>query len=274
MPRESTIPQFPCVPKQLPDDRLVEAMHVAMAVNPANGLALHAVAALSTSVPLEPLQVAVLTQKFWGPKPRKLGVRFLERTPADLKARILEHANRWDCAITFAETSGKGDVRLTREQSGYWSYLGTDILSIPAGQPTLCLQGFTMQTPEPEFRRVVPHEFGHTLGFPHEHQRKAIIDRLNPEAVYRYYGRLTGWPREMIRAQILTPIDERLLKGTRPNVRSIMAYWFPEDVVKDHTPIPGGSDLIADDLAFADELYPTATSKPPRTPKPIARDAA
>jgi hypothetical protein len=30
-------------------------------------------------------------------------------------------------------------------------------------------------TPDAEFYRVVRHETGHTLGFPHEHMRKEII---------------------------------------------------------------------------------------------------
>ena len=45
------------------------------------------------------------------------------------------------------------------------------------------LEAFTMDTPDSEFFRVVRHETGHTLGFPHEHMRKAIIDRLDPEKV-------------------------------------------------------------------------------------------
>lgn len=38
----------------------------------------------------------------------------------------------------------------------------------------LRLQGFTMNTPESENKRVIRHEAGHTLGFPHEHMRKAL----------------------------------------------------------------------------------------------------
>ena len=49
------------------------------------------------------------------------------------------------------------------DQSGYWSYLGTDILSIAAGEPTMNLQEFSMDTPESEFHRVVRHETGHAL---------------------------------------------------------------------------------------------------------------
>ena len=42
------------------------------------------------------------------------------------------------------------------------------------------LEAFTMQTPDSEFHRVVRHEAGHTLGFPHEHMRKAIVAAPGP----------------------------------------------------------------------------------------------
>ena len=59
--------------------------------------------------------------------------------------------------------------RISRGSEGYWSYLGTDIRLIPRNRPTMNLQGFTMNTSESEYKRVVRHETGHTLGFPHEH---------------------------------------------------------------------------------------------------------
>jgi hypothetical protein len=59
--------------------------------------------------------------------------------------------------------------QISRGSEGYWSYLGTDIRLIPWNRPTMNLQGFTMNTSESEYKRVVRHETGHTLGFPHEH---------------------------------------------------------------------------------------------------------
>ncbi len=36
-----------------------------------------------------------------------------------------------------------------------------------------------MQTPESEYHRVVRHETGHTLGFPHEHMRKELVEKID-----------------------------------------------------------------------------------------------
>ena len=67
-------------------------------------------------------------------------------------------------------------MRISRGGGGYWSYLGTDVLLIPKNRQTINVQGFTMNTPESEYRRVVRHETGHSLGFPHEHMREGGAD--------------------------------------------------------------------------------------------------
>ena len=71
-----------------------------------------------------------------------------------------------------------------------------------------------MQTPDSEFYRVVRHEAGHTLGFPHEHMRKAIVERLDREKVIADYMRSQGWTRQEVIDQVLTPLEESSLLGT------------------------------------------------------------
>ena len=47
--------------------------------------------------------------------------------------------------VTFTESRTNPQVRIARvPDDGYWSYVGTDILSIPADEPTMNLEGFTM----------------------------------------------------------------------------------------------------------------------------------
>src|SRR5262249_25061849 len=151
----------------------IPAAKTAMRINPVNAPMLAPHATLGANIPSGPLAIAVLTQKYWGPTPRQLTVSFMESTPSDLRARILSHMNACSTVgcISFVETQGTGDVRISRNPGGYWSYLGTDILHIPSNRQTMNLQGFTMNTPESEYKRVVRHETGHTLGFPHEHMR-------------------------------------------------------------------------------------------------------
>jgi hypothetical protein len=248
--------------KQLPERLLVAAAETARRINPANGHVFgRMMAAAEGGDILQPMQLAVISAKYWGPASRTLTVSFLEPTPSDLQQRILGHMNAWNrCgSIAFSPVGRGGQIRITRAQSGYWSYLGTDILHIPANRPTMCLQGFSMSTLESEYMRVVRHETGHTLGFPHEHMRKALISRIDPQKAYQWFLSNYGWDKATVDAQVLTPLDEATLMGTDPDDTSIMAYQLPASIMKPGKPaIPGGTDINATDCAFCGTLYPRA----------------
>jgi hypothetical protein len=166
--------------------------------------------------------------------------------------------NAWSqtAGVSFVETRGVGKVRISRNQAGYWSYLGTDILHIPSNRPTLNLQGFTMNTQEGEFHRVVRHEAGHTLGFPHEHMRKELVALIDPEKAYDFFQRTQGWSRQMVDQQVLTPLSQNSIMGTPPDQDSIMCYQLPGSITKSGQPIRGGIDINATDYAFAGRIYP------------------
>lgn len=203
-----------------------------------------------------PLRITINSTKYWGPQPKQLSVSFMETTPADLRGRIVSHLNAWNTGISFAETSETGDVRISRGPGGYYSYLGTDIKFIPENRQTMNLQGFTMNTPESEYRRVVRHEAGHTLGFPHEHMRKALVDRIEPAKAYAYFLRTQGWDKTMVDQQVLTPLGGNSIMGTEPDQDSIMCYQLPGEITYNGEPIRGGRDINATDFAFAELIYP------------------
>ncbi len=247
-----------CTPKTLPKRLLVKSAETAVKINPVNAPVLGPLAAVAADIPLEPLYIAVLTSKYWGPTPRRLTVSFMESTPANLRARIISHMNAWTqtACISFVETQGTGEVRISRGPGGYWSYLGTDILHIPRNRQTMNLQGFTMNTPEREYKRVVRHETGHTLGFPHEHMRQALVARIDPEKAYEYFRRTQGWDRRTVDQQVLTPLDEQSLMSTPADQTSIMCYQLPGTITRDGQPILGGADINQTDYAFAGQIYP------------------
>ncbi|MEX5306104.1 hypothetical protein RF644_10155 [Kocuria sp. CPCC 205258] len=236
------------------------AAEVASKINPVNA-PLEELASLDGGMG-QPQRLTLTTSKYWGPKPKTLTVSFMETAPADLKERIISHLNAWSCGIRFAGTSGRGDIRISREPGGYWSYLGTDTRLIPTNRQTMNLQGFTMNTPESEYLRVVRHEAGHTLGFPHEHMRRALVERIDPQKAYAYFEQRHGWDRETVDQQVLTPLDIRSIIGTEPDQDSIMCYQLPGDITKDGAPITGGADINQSDFAFADIIYPSVLWSP------------
>ena len=113
-----------------------------------------------------------------------------------------------------------------------------------------------MSTPESEYHRVVRHETGHTLGFPHEHMRKLLVDKIDPAKAIAFFERTQGWSEEEVRQQVLTPLEESSLLGTTPDPKSIMCYQIPGELTKDGKPIIGGEDIDASDAGFAAKIYP------------------
>ena len=256
--------QLVCTPRALPANLQVAAAERAVAVNPANhpGPAL-----LSRALGLNPAKerIAVMIGKRWPSGGVKLKVGFLDKPPADLRTRILLHMNAWgkSANVQFIESRSNPQVRIARasnppDMSGYWSYLGTDILSIPAGQPTMNLEAFTMDTPESEFVRVVRHEAGHTLGFPHEHMRLELVKKIDEAKAIAFFGRTQGWTPDEVRAQVLTPLEQSSILSSKADAKSIMCYQIPGLITKDGKPIVGGKNIDKTDHAFAASVYPKA----------------
>jgi hypothetical protein len=266
-----------CTPKRLPLELLVPAARTAVEVNPVNHPPLHRLTRVLRDFRATPERIAVVTTKYWGIGGVRLTVGFMDTPPANLRKRILQHMNAWGAAanVKFVETKAGAQVRIAREggpDGGYWSYLGTDILHIPRKEQTMNLEAFTMSTPESEYHRVVRHETGHTLGFPHEHMRKALVDKIDQAKAIEYFVRTQGWSEEEVRQQVLTPLEESSLLGTAPDPKSIMCYQIPGALTKNGKPIVGGLDIDAFDAVFAAKIYPKKGA--PAKPKATAKAAA
>jgi len=267
-----------CTPKRLPQELLLSAAQTAVEINPLNHPPMHRLTRLLPDFKSTPLRIAVVTTKYWGNRGVRLTVGFMDNPPADLRKRILQHMNAWGATANakFVETRTDPQVRIAREggeDGGYWSYLGTDVLHIPKNQQTMNLEEFSMRTPESEYQRVVRHETGHTLGFPHEHMRKVLVDKIAMAKAIEFFVRTQGWSEEEVRQQVLTPLEESSLLGTRADPKSIMCYQIPGELTKDGKPIIGGKNIDASDAAFAARIYPkkATPAKPGTKPKVAAR---
>jgi hypothetical protein len=259
-PSYSPAPAETCTVKVLPQELWAAAAQKAIEINPANALPTSMFHAALPGASIAKEHLALLTGKRWPASGVRLTVGFLDNPPADLKARLLSHMNAWHqfANVQFVESSSNPQVRIARNAGdGYWSYLGTDISSIPAGQQTMNLDSFTMNTPDSEFHRVVRHETGHTLGFPHEHTRSEIVNRIDREKAITYFMANQGWSRDQVIAQVLTPLDNSALIATaHADVASIMCYWLPASIMKDNVAVTGGTDIDALDAQFAAQVYP------------------
>ena len=249
-----------CRPRSLPPDRLELAARRAVEINPANRAARRTVEVVEEGRRGGPRRLAVVVDKKWPASGVRLTVSFLDNPSQALRSRIIQHMNAWSTSanVRFSETRGLGQVRIARvKDDGYWSLVGTDILGEDDDQPTLNLDGFTMKISEKEFRRVVRHEAGHTLGFDHEHLRTAIVKQIIKKKAYAYFAKHEHWPKSEVDDQVLTPLADKSLMGTTEvDPLSIMCYDLPGSIMKDGKPIIGGDDINANDFAFAAKIYP------------------
>jgi hypothetical protein len=209
-------------------------------------------------------RLAIVVNKRWGPSV-DLTVGFLDNPDRELRDKILAHLNAWarDAAVRFHEVDTDAAVRIGRFTDydmpgfgGYWSYVGTDIEFIARDQPTMNFERFTATTPDSELYRVVRHEAGHTLGFPHEHMRRELVERLDREKVIAAYRVTQGWSEQEVIDQVLTPLEEASIFGTElTDETSIMCYEIEGELTLDGVPIIGGVDINESDHRFASPAY-------------------
>jgi hypothetical protein len=252
-----------CTPRTLPPAKLKTAARRAIEINPANAAQSRIMERTPPGRRGGPRRLTVVIARRWPASGVKLPVSFLDSPPKDLRSRILLHMNAWGktANVVFTATNGVGKVRIARLNSppdlaGYWSWVGTEILQIDEDEPTLNLEGFTMKTPESEFRRVVRHEAGHTLGFDHEHMRKQLVQKVDKAKAYVFFDKTQGWTKKEVDEQVLTPLDEKSIMGTTEADPLSVMCQIPGSITKDGKPIPGGRDINLKDFAFAASIYP------------------
>jgi hypothetical protein len=271
-----------CPPLSQTRDDLLAVARIAANINPLNAPSIASLNAIGEGSPsLEML--AAMTKKYWRGERIRLTVGFLDNPSTELRRRILENMNAWSktTSIQFVESGTDPQVRITRDPSNeiglYWSGIGTDILYagwFPPNKPTMNLGGFTESTLDSEFKRVVRHETGHTLGFPHEHLRQEIVDRIDRDKAIAYYLRTNNWDRDKTISNVLTPFDRLTVRvSSFADPKSIMCYQLPAEIMRDGVAVLGGSDIDDSDYAFAAVIYPKpSTTLAPRHLQVTARN--
>lgn len=253
-----------CVIKELPSEQHLNAALHAIWHNPVNAARL-----------VSPDRIAITTSKFWGvARAKDMTYSFMERVSTGFQKKMDLYLNRWAefscCRIRFTNDLSIANCRIAFENGGYYSYEGTDNDLVSKNEHTMNLQGFTLSTPDREWERVPVHEIGHFWGCGHEHRRKAIVDRLDKQAVYELMWSTQRWDRETVDQQVLTPSEERNLMGSPDaDEESVMCYPFPASVTKDHRPIVGGSKISRLDREYFAKAYPPDNIITPRRDRVI-----
>lgn len=122
-------------------------------------------------------------------------------------------------------------VRISFNQSGSWSYMGTECLSIHQSQPTVNFGWLTTDSKQDEINRVVLHEFGHVLGMIHEHQNPNGSIPWDKDAVYDMYsGPPNNWSRQEVDTNLFEVYDNDMTNSSEFDPKSIMLYPIPNQL--------------------------------------------
>lgn len=274
---------------------------------------LRQLSAASANVTTIPFYVIVPRSQRWAPG-QTIRVAF-NGGSAELYAKIQDAASTWittgkaNLVLQFKDASGKyftwspadasyaAEIRVafaSGQVGGYWSHVGTDSINSAlyggaSNQASLNLDSFDRALPS-DWKAIVMHEFGHALGFQHEHQnpqggcdfrfdddpgyvptKDAAGWYKNDAAgrrpgLYTYLGGYANfWPRPKVDFNLRALSNTSAYTIGAFDKNSIMKYFFDQSMfIKGksspcYTPTENLS-LSPQDVAGVQEAYPSDAS--------------
>ncbi len=225
--------------------------------------------------------------KQWDASDMPLSICFLDKPHnPGLRGRVKKAALKWNIpgsrikfkfsddsndheSITTTMCRGTGeDIRITFKGLVVWSVIATDGRTQSSADPTMTLGGFGRRgLSTEEFDAWVIHEFGHSLGFLHEHQnpRGSCIDDYDIRALTNWLkGKPFYWKQDRISRNLMALEPQTIEGGDKFDPKSIMLYSFPRHFYKEGSKCYNDQNYVLSniDAATAIEKFPIIPTSP------------
>ncbi len=180
---------------------------------------------------------------------------FGEARDALLAERIRSIAEEWTVGtglrLVWIGDPDHADVRIGLRVGWCCSYVGVPP-ALPPDKPTLNIDG-AAELDDERLRYLVLHEFGHMLGFIHEHQAPGLEPEWNLEAIRERRARLGRRPRSSRTSSRTSPPIPRAAPTADPD--SVMCYDYPARWTKNGVAGRLNTRLSPRDLEGAKALF-------------------
>lgn len=199
---------------------------------------------------------------------QQIQVRFMNGTP-EQQAKVLTLAKEWEkyANIKFVQVySEPSNIRVefgTAEEN--YSLLGSDANQGDASEHTMRLE-FALFNEPTRLNRTVVHEFGHSLGFMHEHSSPISGIQWNKDTMYAVHAKY-GWDKDMVDNQIFKLYDERYTNGTKYDAKSIMHYPIPAWQTQNGFSVGWNTEISEGDKQLAGLMYPFSGGRTNEVPR-------
>lgn len=178
-----------------------------------------------------------------------------------LNKKVMEVAKQWEeyanIHFEFVKKSEESEITVKFNTGKNDSKIGADALTFGNDEPIVCFDTLHENSPIEDVNKYVLHEFGHVLGFIHEHLHPLKkINWIREKAIEHYYKNY-NYSVEDCEKNLFRKYMPSSLIYAEFDPNSIMMYPIPSDITDDGESFIMNSELTDIDKKMARLFYPS-----------------